>query len=636
MGAFPIGDRNRQDQYNYKYQRRREGFFLVVVLVVVAVATLAAYSFTETMLAYDEATHLSGDHVQTRAAAESGVEMTRLLLSQPADLRDSVGGVLNNPAMFQAVTIVPPETDGRAVNFTIIAPGMDEMGRLAGVRLGLRNESSKLNVNALIALDKNSDLLMPAMAMMGGGSEGGMLDQATADLEASELTLPQSLLMSLPGMTIDVADAILDWLDEDEEARPNGAELEFYSTLPTPYAPKNGPIDSVEELLLVRGVTPQLLFGVDANRNGVIDPAEQQMAMVDPNSMASLGWAAFLTVHAQEGNKRRDGTARIDINQDDLEAMYDEVSSVIENADYATFIMAYRVAGAAASGGGAAGTSGGAAGTSGGAAGGGGLGSGGVLGTQRQLRGPGETGGSPAASLLQSNRGGGGAGGGASGGGASGGGASGGGASGGAAGSASEIWTADAFDQVDLTGGGGTKFSQVLDLIDGSVTLNGKTYMSPFTSDPVQMAAYMPLLMGSLTTQNFQKMPGRININECPAELLYGIPLLDAETADAILEARAQASESENRRYETWPLVEGLITMETMRTLMPLVTAGGDVFAAQVIGYHETAAAATRLEVIIDATGPNPRVVQYRDLSHLGRGFDLSVLGIRHFIPDGN
>jgi type II secretory pathway component PulK len=636
MSALPICDPNRQNRY--QYPQRREGFFLVVVLVVVAVATLAAYSFTETMLAYDEATHLSGDHVQTRAAAESGVEMTRLLLSQSAEMRDSAGGVLNNAAMFQAVTIVPPEVDGRAVNFSIIAPGMDEMGRLAGVRLGLRNESSKLNVNALIALDKNSDLLMPAMAMMGGSSEGGILDQATADLEASELSLAQSLLMALPGMTIDIADAILDWLDEDDEARPNGAELEFYTTLPTPYAPKNGPIDSVEELLLVRGVTPQLLFGVDANRNGVIDPAEQQMSMADPNSMASLGWAAFLTVHGQEGNKRRDGTPRININQDDLEAMYDEVSSVIENADYATYIMAYRVAGAAsggaatggaASGGGAAASSGAAAGASGG--GGGGLGSGGVLGTQRQLRGPGESGGTPAASLLQSNRGGG-AGGAASGGAASGGAASG----GNPGGTASEIWTADAFDQVDLTGGGGTKFSQVLDLIDSSVTFNGTTYMSPFTSDPVQMAAYMPLLMGSLTTQDFQKMPGRININECPAELLYGIPLLDAETADAILEARAQSNESENRLYETWPLVEGLITMETMRTLMPLVTAGGDVYAAQVIGYHETAAAATRLEVIIDATGPNPRVVQYRDLSHLGRGFDLSVLGIRHFIPDGS
>jgi len=601
-------------------RRRARGFFLVIVLVVVAVATLAAYSFTETMLAYDEATHLSGDHVQTRAAAESGVEMTRLLLSQPADMRDSIGGVLNNPAMFQAVTIVSPEADGRAVNFSIIAPGMDETGRLAGVRLGLRNESSKLNVNALIALEKNSDVLMPAMALMSGGAGaagGGILDQAATDLEASDLTLAQSLLMALPGMTIDVADAILDWLDEDEEVRPYGVELEYYSTLPTPYAPKNGPIDSVEELLLVRGVTPQLLFGVDANRNGVIDPAEQQLSMVDPNSMASLGWAAFLTVHGQEANRRRDGSPRININQDDLELMYEEVAGVVENPDYATFIMAYRVSGQSATASAAGGATGSeSSGTSSGSAG---LGSSGVLGRTRQLRGPGETG-APISGSGQSGSG-----------------ASGG---GNGAGSPSEIWTADIFDQVDLTGGGGTDYSQVLDLIDATVTIgqgdSARTYASPFTSDPIQMAAYMPLLMESLTTQNFTKMPGRININDCPAELLYGIPLLDAESADAILEARAQPNESENRRYETWPLVEGLITLETMRSLMPLVTAGGDVFAAQVIGYHETAATATRLEVIIDATGPNPRVVQYRDLSHLGRGFDLSVLGIRHFIPEGN
>src|SRR5690606_30820187 len=142
--------------------------------------------------------------------------------------------------------------------------------------------------------------------------------------------------------------------DEDEEPRPYGAELEYYSTLPTPYAPKNGPIESVEELLLVRGVTPQLLFGVDANRNGVIDAAEQQAAMVDIGSMASLGWAAFLTVHGQEANRRRDGTPRININQDDLELLYDELSAAIDNEDFVTFILAYRIGGQAA-GGGAAG-----------------------------------------------------------------------------------------------------------------------------------------------------------------------------------------------------------------------------------------------------------------------------------------
>jgi type II secretory pathway component PulK len=580
---------------------RRGGFFLVMVLVVIAVATLAAYSFTETMLAYNEASHLTGDHIQTRAAAESAIEMVRLILAQPADTRDSYGGLLDNAALFQAVTVVPPEVDGRPVNFSILAPGMDETGRLAGVRFGLRNESAKLNVNALIALDKNSELLMPAMSAMAGDTAGlaaslaGSLDGPSTEGEATELSLTQTLLMSLPGMTIEIADSILDWLDEDDEPRPYGAEREFYSVLPTPYAPKNGPIDSVEELLLVRGVTPELLFGVDANRNGVIDAAEQQMTMVDVNSMASLGWSAFLTVHALEANRRRDGTPRINVNQDDLEVLSEEISSAIENPDYATFVLAFRIGGQST----AEATLGGSSGS-----------------------GPSSTGSNPSGSGSSPGTGSGSATGQSGGGGAS--------------ASAASIWTADEADKLDLTGGGGTQLTQILDLIDATVTIENQTYRSPFTSDPIQMAAYMPLLMESLTTQDFDKMPGRININECPAELLYGIPLIDQETADAILEARAQPSESENRLYETWPLVEGLVSLETMKTLMPLITGGGDVYTAQIIGYHETTATATRLEVVLDGTGVNPKVIQYRDLSHLGRGFDLSVLGLRHSIPTAN
>ena len=143
------------------------------------------------------------------------------------------------------------------------------------------------------------------------------------------------------------------------------------------------------------------------------------------------------------------------------------------------------------------------------------------------------------------------------------------------------------------------------------------------------MAAYMPVLMDTLTTQDVAVLPGRINLNECPAELLYGIPVLDPETVDAILEARQDDSGDPNRQFETWPLVEGLVTMEQMRLLLPLVTAGGDVYRAQIIGYYETIGASHRSEVIIDATTVNPKIVSWRDLSHLGRGFDLSVLGIR-------
>jgi type II secretory pathway component PulK len=567
-----------------------------MVLVVVAVATLAAYSFTDTMLAFDDAANLVGDQVQTRAVAESAIEMTRLILSQSAEMRDSLGGTFNNPAIFQAIQVVPATDDARSVNFSIVAPAMNEMGRLSGIRYGLRNESSRLNLNALISLDKNADLLMPALNLISGDSADftNSLQSRTAigGQDPSQLSLPQSLLMSLPGMTLQIADSILDWLDEDSDPRPNGSELEYYSVLPTPYAPKNGPIDSVEELLLVRGVTPELLFGIDSNRNGVVDPAEQQRGLVDATQTSSLGWTSFLTVHGYESNKRRDGTPKIDVNQEDLEVLYQQLSGVIENPDYSSYIVAFRVGGQSS------------------------------IAKAATLA---STGNTPSSSQSSSNPG--------------------------STGDKSQqpagaggmpqsvntnipVWTGDQISKLDLTGGG-TKLTQILDLIDSTVTIGGQSYRSPFTSDPLQMASYMPLLMDALSTIEFDKMPGRININECPAELLYGVPILEAETVEAILEARAQATESENRQYETWLLVEGVVTLDTMRTLTPLFTGGGDVFSAQIIAYYETSSTATRLEAVIDATGVNPRIASLRDLSHLGRGFDLSVLGLRTLLPSG-
>lgn len=535
----------------------RHGFFLVLVLIVVAIATMAVYSFTDLMLAYDDSAYLSGDIVQTKVNVESGAEAVRLLLSQPPELRVEYGGVYNNPQMFQAVNVSLGDDNSTPSNFSILAPGLNDEGRLAGVRFGLQNESARLNINALPILENSSAGLMASVMT------------ATADAEESSEgaisdNIAVSLLLTLPGMTEDIADAILDWLDEDEEVRPFGAEAEYYSTLPTPYVPKNGPVLSVEELLLVRGVTPMLLFGADANRNGVLDGDEQQRFGATVDTAGSLGWAAYLTVHGAEASKRRDGSFRVNVNQDDLELLYEELSGALENDDYATFIAAYRIAGQSNS----------------------------------------------AMALLSGNGG----------------------------GQQSEVegrWTADLMGEFDLSGGGGTSLTQILDLVGATVTVgngdNARTYSSPFSEDLISMGIYMPILMDTLTTQEVEVMPGRINLNECPAELLYGIPLLPEEAIEGILETRDVNSDDPNRQFETWPLVEGLVTLDEMRLLTPLVTCGGDVFRAQVVGYFEQSGVSSRSEVIVDATTVNPKIVFWRDLSHLGRGFDLSVLGSRSF-----
>jgi type II secretory pathway component PulK len=60
-----------------------------------------------------------------------------------------------------------------------------------------------------------------------------------------------------------VADSILDWRDDNDLHRPNGAEDDYYQGLDTPYPAKDAPFDAVEELLFVRGVTRRAFYGAD-------------------------------------------------------------------------------------------------------------------------------------------------------------------------------------------------------------------------------------------------------------------------------------------------------------------------------------------------------------------------------------
>ena len=141
---------------------------------------------------------------------------------------------------------------------------------------GLIDESSKINLNTLLF----SDALQEGIA--------------------------REILMTLPEMTEEIADSILDWLDSDDEARDYGVESDYYQGLSAAYAAKNGPMDSLDELLLIRGVTPQLLFGKDTNRNGVLDPAEAASNDISVNdSDLYLGWSAFLTLYSKESKPDR-------------------------------------------------------------------------------------------------------------------------------------------------------------------------------------------------------------------------------------------------------------------------------------------------------------------------------------------
>lgn len=558
----------------------------MLVLVVVAISTMAVYSFAELMLAADEAAYLQGDLVQARLNVDSGIEAIRLILSSPPADRDAAGGIYNNALRFRGVAITNI-VNGPVQRFTVVAPSLTEKGSLGGLRYGLQNESARININALLVLEENADAIgmLTALASGGGSAVGeGILGAASGGSSSSSGetdsaatgNIAVDLLMTLPGMTESIADAILDWIDTDTEPRPAGCEDEYYSTLPSPYSCPNKPLQSVEELLLVRGVTPQLLFGADANRNGMLDLDEQQRTMANIETAGALGWAAYLTVHGAENNMTSAGDPRVNVNGEDLEVLYDELSGALGDDQYASFIVAYRMSGKSSLTNSAAMTA--AAGAAGGDE------------VTQRAGGAGP----------ESNE---------------------------------EPWDSGAMSKLDLTAGAGVQINQVFDLIGATVTVEETTYTSPFLDDPTLMGEYLPLLMDQLSTQAVDVLPGRINLNEAPAEVLAGLSVIDVDTMSALIEARGAGGgvrtggTSTDRSHPAWPLTEGIVTLDQMRALLPLVTAGGDVFRAQVIGFDESTGMAVRGEAIIDATTTNPRVVAFRNLTHLGRGFDMSILG---------
>jgi general secretion pathway protein K len=75
--------------------------------------------------------------------------------------------------------------------------------------------------------------------------------------------LPQALTLIgvAPGEATPIVNSILDWIDPDDQTRPEGAETRYYEGLDPPYMAKNGPIDDISELLLIKGVTPEIYYG---------------------------------------------------------------------------------------------------------------------------------------------------------------------------------------------------------------------------------------------------------------------------------------------------------------------------------------------------------------------------------------
>jgi type II secretory pathway component PulK len=601
----------------------RRGIVLPAVLVVVVLLTLAAYEFSELMTAEYRAAESNRRAVQAHALADSGIHYAAALLSNTDTFTNTLNSnPFNNPQMFQGIIVQPSDKPYLQGRFSIVAP--PPLGGTSGtsqpVVFGAVDESGKVNINALIQLDSSGQIAY-------------------------------NVLMSLPNMTDDVANSIIDWIDPDSDPRTDGAEDEYYSSQNPPYHTKNGPLDSLEELLLVKGVTPQLLFGNDLNRNGILDPGED-----DGTGVVNQGLSQYLTVYSRELNVDSQGNPRIYINSQDLDTLYGQLNTAL-GQELANYILAYRLYGPytpSANGASSANSSGAAP-------------SSGTTGSGASSNNNGGAKGSPT-------------GGASSGGGASSAGAgsgagmssrtgSGGAASGGAASSAGAAGTSSSNasantplsrSMLNFNQGRPRAISSLYQLVNSSVAMpggsstsvntnvavspNGRNavatttvatttatiiYPSPL-NDPSKLSQLLPLLLDETSTTQNQELPARINVNTASATVLAGLPGLTPADVQGIVDNQPNytSGTAPDPMYQTpaWLISLANLSPSKLQALEPYITARSQVYRVQAVGAFDSGGPTARIEAVIDMNHGRPRIVSYRDLTELGKGFDMSLL----------
>ena len=137
-----------------------------------------------------------------------------------------------------------------------------------------------------------------------GNMSFGLVDEASK-LHLNFATSNQ--LIWLPRMTVDLTTAILDWRDTNG----TGPTVAYYAMQQPPYLCKCDPFETVDELRMVYGSGMDILVGEDVNRNGILDPDENDE---NQNNMVDPGILEYSTVYTREPNTNSDGSLKINIS----------------------------------------------------------------------------------------------------------------------------------------------------------------------------------------------------------------------------------------------------------------------------------------------------------------------------------
>ena len=521
-----------------KSKSGRRGVVLLAVLVVIVLLFLAAYHYSDMMIAEYKASDNSHRAAEARAVADSGVHYAAALLSQPNNLANLLNGnPYHNDQYFSNVAI------GNGT-FFLVARNADEP---TSYRPGVIDETGKININAVMKRDPSGEALY---AML------------------NKLPIPVDNWS-------DIAAAIVDWVDTNSTPRTGGAENEYYMGKNPPYRCKNGPLDSIEELLLIKGIdeNPWLLYGDDKNRNGVQDEDE-----IPQNGEFFPGLVAYLTIYSRETNLNEEGKALTNINDTDLSNLYSLLSTGVSD-DLAKFVVLFRQYGSS--------TSTGANKT--------------LIGSIASLVSP-----TPVPNGSTNTR----------------------------QGKFSD-YTPDfkkvpkenltsLFDLVD------TQVSVVKAEQVGNRTITTTTIYSSPLNDAGVRRELLPKLFAFASVFQETELAARVNVNTAPREVLMALPELSETDVETILTVRPSldSGEAPDKIFQTpaWLMTEANLKAATLKKMESSFTTKTQVYRVQVIGQLSTQPkTSARVEAVIDANNGRPRILAWRDLGDWGQGLPANM-----------
>ncbi|MBL7020507.1 MAG: general secretion pathway protein GspK [Nitrospinaceae bacterium] len=211
-----------------KLNSNQSGIALMIVLWVLVLLMALATEFAFSMKMEVNTTRNYKEDTESYYLAKAGLNLALAELFKNASfhsIHDEYGWIAGNPAP-TASTENPPEEG--AQEFDIVNRTDIELEN-GTITYTIRDENGKISINSA------SKVILNQLLAYSGVKE--KIDQDT------------------------ISDSILDWIDTDKNHRLNGAEDDYYRTQRPPYYAKNGKFETLSELLKVRGVTEEILYG---------------------------------------------------------------------------------------------------------------------------------------------------------------------------------------------------------------------------------------------------------------------------------------------------------------------------------------------------------------------------------------